>query len=193
MKASIYQLRISLVGVQPPIWRRVLVEGDLPLDQLSGIVQVAMGWYGGHLYSFEIDGMAYTDAGSARELGDREAKGHRLSELLGSKGDGFLYTYDFGDNWEHEIVVEAILEPEPDAHYPICVEGQRACPPEDVGGVWGYEEFLEAIQDPKHPEHEEMMEWAGDEFDPEEFDLDATNRVLRRGRWRDGDSGLGAW
>jgi len=99
--------------------------------------------------------------------------------LIRSEGARFTYTYDFGDNWEHVIDVEKILDEDADGQYPRCVDGQRACPPEDVGGVWGYEAFLEVMRDPKHPEHEERLEWVGEEFDPEEFDKDVVNQVLR--------------
>jgi hypothetical protein len=89
------------------------------------------------------------------------------------------YEYDFGDSWEHELLVEKILPPEPGVRYPLCLKGKGACPPEDVGGVWGYDSFLEAIADPKHPEHDDMLEWVGGEFDPEAFDLDEVNEALR--------------
>ena len=91
----------------------------------------------------------------------------------------FVYEYDFGDSWEHELLVEKILPPEKGAHYPRCIKAKRACPPEDVGGVWGYDDFLEAIQDPDHPDHEDMLEWVGGEFDPEAVDLDEINETLR--------------
>jgi hypothetical protein len=89
------------------------------------------------------------------------------------------YTYDFGDNWEHTIQIEKVVDAEPGIRYPRCIDGKRACPPEDCGGAWGYGDFLKAIQDPKHSEHEEMTEWIGGEFDPEEFDLAAVNNGLR--------------
>jgi hypothetical protein len=91
----------------------------------------------------------------------------------------FTYEYDFGDSWQHEVVLEKTLEPEPKIKYPRCIEGERACPPEDCGGIWGYAEFVEAIRDPQHENHEEMLEWGGGEFDPEGFDLNVVNRELR--------------
>lgn len=179
MATKVFQLKISLKGIRPPIWRRVLVRGDTTLDGLHEIVQEAMGWWGHHLYSFDIAGLSYTDSETALDFGDEEAAGVRLDALLRSEGTRFLYTYDFGDNWEHVIEVEKIVDPTPGARYPSCIAGRRACPPEDVGGVWGYEEFLEAIKDPNHEEHAEMLEWVGEGYDPEEFDLDEVDRGLQ--------------
>ncbi len=102
----------------------------------------------------------------------------RLSRIIGGENFKFSYTYDFGDNWEHEILVEKILPPEEDRDYPVCLAGKRACPPEDIGGVWGYMEFVEAMRDPKHPRHEEFSEWCEDPFDPEAFDVDEVNGRL---------------
>jgi Plasmid pRiA4b ORF-3-like protein len=103
----------------------------------------------------------------------------RLSRVVASGIKKFTYTYDFGDNWDHAILVEKTLEAEPGVRYPRCVGGKRACPPEDCGGPWGYGDFLEAVGDPRHPEHEEMLEWAGGEFDPEAFDIETVNEELR--------------
>jgi len=102
----------------------------------------------------------------------------RLNQIADA-GAKFVYEYDFGDSWEHILLVEKVLPMEPDQQYPVCIKGKRACPPEDVGGVWGYYGFLEAIQDPDHPEHEDYLEWIGEDFDPEAFDLDAVNAALR--------------
>jgi hypothetical protein len=142
--------------------------------------QDAMGWYGYHLYDFDIDGLSYTDEETAEEYGGEVARGVRLNALVIEEGARFLYTYDFGDNWQHLVELEKILSPEPGAHYPRCIAGRRACPPEDVGGIWGYEEFLAAIKDPTHPDHRDMPERAGEEFDPAAFDLDDVNRGFHR-------------
>jgi hypothetical protein len=103
----------------------------------------------------------------------------KLNQIAPREKHKFIYEYDFGDSWEHVILVEKILSPEPGATYPECVKGRRARPPEDVGGIWGYADFLEAIRDPTHPEHESYVEWIGGEFDPEAFDLDEVNAALR--------------
>ena len=116
-----------------------------------------------------------------RPGGDEDEDGIRLSQVFtGKKKARIVYEYDFGDSWQHEIVLEKTLEPEPKVKYPRCVEGARACPPEDCGGIWGYADFLEAISDPKHPDHRDMKEWIGGKFDPEKFSVDAVNKELRR-------------
>jgi Plasmid pRiA4b ORF-3-like protein len=175
---AVYQLKITLRDIRPPIWRRVQVK-DCTLSQLHEIIQVAMGWEFSHLYSFDVNGVDYGDpemtGGELDMEDDRRAK---LSRLVPGEKFRFHYTYDFGDNWEHEILVEKILPREEGRRYPVCVDGKRACPPEDVGAAWGYHEFVEAIRNPDHPEHEERLEWAGGEFDPEAFDIDAVNQKL---------------
>jgi hypothetical protein len=174
----VYQLKITLRDSRPPIWRRVQVK-DSTLSQLHPIIQAAMGWEFSHLYSFKVDGIDYADpdmTGDDLEMeDDRKAK---LSRLVTGEKFKFRYTYDFGDNWQHDIVVEKVLPPEPGKTYPVCVDGKRAGPPEDIGGVWGYVEFIEAMQDPKHPRHDEFADWFEDEFDPEVFDIDEVNRRL---------------
>ena len=177
---AVYQLKITLRDVRPPVWRRVQVE-DCTLAELHEIIQVAMGWKFSHLYSFEVDGSEYGDpemtGGELDMKSDRRAK---LSRLIRGEKFKFSYTYDFGDNWEHEILVEKILPPEDGRAYPVCVDGKRAGPPEDVGGAWGYMELIEAVRDPNHERHEEFQEWFEDEFDPEAFDIDAVNLRLNK-------------
>jgi hypothetical protein len=179
-RTQIYQIKVTLQGSDPPIWRRIQVRGDTPLDKLHDILQVVMGWTNSHLHQF-IVGEAYFGPSNPYyeelELSDESA--FKLSRITRSEGSAFIYEYDFGDSWTHELRVEKIIPPE-GGQYPVCLAGERACPPEDVGGVWGYEEFLEAIRDPDHPEHERYIEWIGGEFDPEAFDLEAVNAALRR-------------
>jgi hypothetical protein len=181
-KASdrIHQMKITLKGVKPPIWRRVEVPGEFTLYQLHAVIQAAMGWEGGHLHAFRIYGQEYgmPDDEWGMEVEDENA--FTLDGLHFSEKAKFIYQYDFGDDWVHEVLVEKILPREAGRHYPICVKGKRACPPEDVGGVWGYADFLEIMADPKHPEREGLMDWAGGAFDPEEFDLERVNRMLNR-------------
>ena len=177
---SIYQLKITLNDSKPPIWRRILVPDSISLHQLHTILQIVMGWTNSHLHQFIIDDEYYGDP-EDDEMGDmKNEKRYRLNQFVRRKGFKFIYEYDFGDSWEHIILVEAILPIQKGAQYPICLEGKRACPPEDVGGVWGYEEFLEVISNPKHPEHEEMLEWVGEDFDPEFFDIEDANLGLRQ-------------
>ena len=177
---AVYQLKIALRNVRPRIWRRVQVR-DCTLAELHEIIQVAMGWEFSHLYSFNIGGVDYGDLDmTGDELDMKDARRARLCRLVRGEKFKFRYTYDFGDNWEHEIVVEKILPPEEGKTYPVCVDGKRAGPPEDVGGVWGYMDFIEAIRDPKHPQHRELAEWYEAPFDPEAFDIDELNRRLVR-------------
>lgn len=179
--APIYQLKVTLDETDPPIWRRVLVPGDMTLPKLHRVLQVVMGWYDSHLHQFKAGGASYgVPDPEFPELDTKNERSVRLSQLAPRDKDRFIYEYDFGDSWEHEIVVEQILPAAPGAQYPICVEGKRACPPEDCGGVWGYESFLEAISDRDHPEHDDMLRWAGGAFDPEAFDLSRVNAQLRR-------------
>ncbi len=190
--APIYQLKITLNSTRPPVWRRVLVPGDTTLRQLHDLLQIVMGWTDSHLHQFVIGGATY-GATEYDDEGDLELlpeQRYRLSQVVPKPGARFVYEYDFGDGWNHTVLVEKIVPPEPGAHYPLCVAGKRACPPEDVGGVWGYETFLEAIRNPRHPEHEEYLEWVGGDFDPDAFDVEAGNAQLRRmGRGRSADVG----
>jgi len=176
----IYQLKITLKDFRPPIWRRVLVPGNFNLYQLHWVVQAAMGWSDSHLHQFIIGGDYYGLPSPDDWEPMQDERRFTLSRMASSPKDKFVYEYDFGDSWEHEVVVEKILPPEPGVKYPLCVTGKGACPPEDVGGVWGYAEFLEAIRDPNHAEHDEYLEWVGGEFDPHAFDIEAVNRALRR-------------
>jgi hypothetical protein len=183
-KTKIYEIKIELREVRPAVLRRVQVPGELSLAGLHAVVQVAMGWTDSHLHEFDVDGARYGlpdpdwDAG---EVGD-EAR-VTLFRLLG-QGDRAGYVYDFGDGWTHRLTVEKVLAPEPGVSYPRCVSGRRACPPEDVGGPWGYDEFVAAIADPAHPEHEHYREWIGGLFDPAAFDVDAVNAALAELAWR---------
>jgi len=178
--AAIYTLRIELQHIEPLIWRRVHVATDISLPKLHNVLQVVMGWTDSHLHSFRIGNHAYTNTEDFEDLNMLPAKGHKLGALLGSTLREFEYEYDFGDSWEHRIIVEASSKPVVDWPYPLCVAGERACPPEDVGGVPGYQDFLRAIAEPNHEEHESMLVWIGGAYDPEGFDINCVNRELRR-------------
>lgn len=181
MKAqdAIYQIKVTLQNSKPPIWRRLLVPGDTTLADLHDIIQVAMGWEDYHLHQFIIQGEYYGEPSPDDLFDVHDERKVTLRQIAPHEGFRFRYEYDFGDGWLHQILVEKILPPEPGQFYPVCIAGKQACPPEDVGGIWGYYEFLEAIQDPDHPEHEDYLEWIGGEFDPEAFDLEAVNQGLR--------------
>jgi hypothetical protein len=182
---KIFQLKISLDEIQPSIWRRLRVPGDVSLFKLHFIFQIAMGWTNSHLHEFHIGDQYYgipdEDAWDTREI--KEEKEYRLEQVIPSKGFQFSYLYDFGDSWEHTILVEDILESMDGEICPRCLDGARACPPEDAGGIWGYEEFLEVITDPDNPEHDSYLTWIGGAFDPDAFDrlrIDAELRNIDR-------------
>jgi len=180
-EAPIYQLKITLRDSKPPIWRRVLVPGDIALGELHYVIQIAMGWYNSHLHQFIVGDLYYSNPsfGLDEYAGNVKSENRAiLSRIVSGEKFKFTYEYDFGDSWEHTILVEKILPPDPQRKLPVCIKGKRACPPEDIGGVWGYDTFLEAINNPEHPEHAMYREWIGGDFDPETFDLDAINRRL---------------
>lgn len=176
--SNIYQFKITLLGVRPQIWRRIEVPETYTFWDLHVAIQDAMGWLDCHLHEFEIPkpGTRHPDhiGIPGDEWGDDrtvlEGWHVPIARYFTLKNPIALYNYDFGDGWEHQVRLEAIVQPEPRRKYPRCLDGARACPPEDVGGVSGYWDFLKAIKNPKHPEHQELLEWAGGSFDPERFD-----------------------
>ncbi len=179
-KNDIYQIKVSLKHSKPPIWRRIEVRGDTRLDELHHILQTTMGWWDAHLHQYIVGrtfyGQLHPDYGMMDMLDESKYSLNQIAPGIKSK---FVYEYDFGDSWEHDIVVEKILAPEKGVHYPRCIKGKRACPPEDIGGVWGYANFVEIIKNPKHPQHDDMLEWVGGDFDPEVFDMAEINESLR--------------
>lgn len=179
-EGDIAQIKVSLQYVEPAIWRRLEVPAEIKLARLHIALQAAIGWQDYHLHAFRIGDIEYGLPDPDYEPMGVPLKDDRRATLrsLVNVGESFVYEYDFGDGWEHEILVEAVLAPRPRTRYPRVVDGARACPPEDVGGPPGYEGFLEAVGDPHHAEHDSMLEWAGGSFDPEAFDLDAANREL---------------
>jgi hypothetical protein len=180
----LYQFRIFLLDIYPLIWRRIQVK-DGTLDKLHEHIQTAMGWTNSHLHHFKIRGKDYGDPvlldENFEEFDYSDSTTTKLNAILPRSGKRFLfeYEYDFGDGWRHEVLFEGCLRAERGKRYPVCVERARACPPEDVGGTWGYEEYLEAMADPDHERHEEFLGWRGP-FDPEAFDpVKATKRMWR--------------
>src|SRR5260370_5964742 len=177
---EIYQIKVTLLGTNPPIWRRLLAPASLTLEQLHHVLQLAMGWEGCHMHDFQIGPKRYGIPDPDEVLMgmppvDNE-RTVRLFSVLGKPGAKAVYTYDFGDTWEHSITVEKVLPPESGQAYPFCLGGKRHGPPEDCGGLPGFYNLLEAIGDPKHDQHEELLEWLGDDFDPEAFSVDEVNR-----------------
>jgi hypothetical protein len=181
--APVYQIKVSLQGASPPIWRRLEVPADIGLADLHHALQAAFDWEDSHLHVFET---AHGSFGVAdRELGHRAEAPVTLEQVAGGAGDRLRYTYDFGDDWTHQIVVEKVLDRQPVA-YPRCTGGRRAAPPEDCGGIWGYTELVEILGDPGHPEHRDRLEWLGLDsaagFRPGDFDAAAITRRLTRPR-----------
>ena len=176
----VYQIKVTLKGSRPPIWRRMQVISDTTLAQLHRLLQCVMGWEDAHLSQFVVSGIRYGDPRLLGELDAADARTVPLATLGLREKRKCLYEYDFGNSWEHELLVEEILPRDEGKRYPVCLTGKRACPPEDCGGIWGYASFLAAIRDPEHPEHDEMLAWVGGEFDPDILDLDEVSRELQQ-------------
>jgi hypothetical protein len=187
----LYQFKLTLLDIRPPIWRRIQVK-DGTLDKLHEHIQTAMGWTNSHLHHFRIGEQLYGDPmlmqENFEEMEYEDSTSTKLSEILPKSGKRFRweYEYDFGDGWRHEVLFEGCVQAERGKRYPVCIEGARSCPPEDVGGAWGYQEFLEAITDPEHEEHDGLLEWAGGSFEPEAFDSAVATKAMHRGLpdWR---------
>jgi hypothetical protein len=178
--SPLYQIKVTLQGLRPPVWRRLQVPGDISLSKLHQVLQVAMGWTNSHLHQFKVGEEYYGEAGAEFGLEVKSERRAKLNQVAPAEKSRFLYEYDFGDSWEHEILVEKILPPAPGVGPPVCLAGKRACPPEDCGGVWGYAEMLDVLQHPNTARYEEITEWLGGEFDAEAFPLDAINADLKR-------------
>jgi hypothetical protein len=183
----VYQIKITLDETEPPVWRRVLVSDKSNLLDLHDVIQRVMPWEDYHLHEFNIGDVRYGDpqAEEGEDVDIQDELDYALKELKISAGDRLSYIYDFGDSWEHTLEVEKVMPLEKGIRLPACTGGARACPPEDVGGPAGFAAFLEAISNPKNEDHDELLEWAGGEYDPEEFDLEAADSSLHRGRNRD--------
>jgi hypothetical protein len=178
----VFQVRISLEDIEPPVWRRVLIPGGVNLSKLHDIFQAAMGWTNSHLHSFTIDAKLYGpqfDDYPDDELDETECT---VSFALRGSVLHFSYEYDFGDSWTHKVVVEDVSWAPYVLKHGVCLDGGGACPPEDVGGTGGYEEFLAALADPLHEEHDNYLVWVGYKFDPEAFNVAAANAALQRVR-----------
>lgn len=204
--AQVHELKIILRGSKPPIWRRTAVPSDMNLGDLHQVIQVVMGWENYHLHQFvapnrqpkptreelaSLDWQArYEKLTMCRDRcwsnprmeveGAEDERKVKLCELAPAVKSKFIYEYDFGDGWEHEIKVVKVGPPVEGVKYPVCLAGELACPPEDCGGIWGYYEMLEALKDPKHEQHKEFIEWIGGSFDPERFNLNKVNASLAK-------------
>jgi|GEM_PF-1063182 len=179
---QVYQLKVALLEIEPIIWRRFLVPSSVTLHRLHLILQDVMGWSNYHLYRFQIGREEYGEPDPDNEFYELNFKNSRrmkLGQVVTKKGDVFRYEYDFGDSWEHMLLVEDILKYRPDMRYPVCLAGERACPPEDCGGPHGYANLLEIISDPDHEEYQDMMTWLGGNFSPDSFDIEMVNQRLK--------------
>jgi hypothetical protein len=174
-KEKIYHLHIGLDGTTPLVWREVLVPGTFTLEALHSVFQLVMGWQMSHLYDFEIAGARYSEPDEFDDIPTKPV----TKSLAAAIGDekSFAYNYDFGDGWRHIVEVKAIL-PRDEFNYPLCIGGGKACPPEDCGGLPGFEEFKEQIANTKDPEHRRMLIWVGGYFDPKSFDANRINRDM---------------
>lgn len=175
-----YSLRIELMRSEPLIWRRLLVPATITLPKLHRAIQGAMGWTNSHLHQFCIGEDCYGQADLDDDGRLIDEKGIKLSGVLDEQVSEFIYEYDFGDDWQHRVVLEQSLQSHPSWTGSLCTAGQRACPPEDVGGIWGYGEFLSVIADPQHEQHVDMLHWVGGVFDPEGFDINSANSRIRK-------------
>jgi hypothetical protein len=176
---NVFQLKVTLMGSKPPIWRRILVSETVTLPKLHRILQVTMGWTDSHLHSFSKGQEFFGEPLEHMEYMRSEAR-VKLNSLLLREKDTLAYEYDFGDGWEHKIVLEKILPADGTVKLPVCVAGKLACPPEDCGGIWGYYQLLDVLADPDHPEHENMKEWLCGDLYPEHFDLAGVNALLAK-------------
>ena len=189
---EIYQLKITLLGTDPPIWRRLLVPAEFTLAQLHHVLQVAMGWSDDHMHGFSVGkrriGPINPEGQFMDDLEEEDERTVTVSDVLAKVGSKVTYTYDFGDDWDHVMVLEKRLPFDPNLTYPVCTDGQLACPPEDCGGVYGFYDLVEARADPNHSRHQEMFDWLEGDFDPQAFSVDNVNRKLtlvrRRGKAR---------
>ena len=175
---EVYVVKVTLLGTSPPVWRRILVPRDITLQHLHRTLQTVMGWTNSHLHQFVVQRQRISDPRS--RVGTKVANENRtrLGELIWTVGARLLYEYDFGDGWQHELLLEEVLLGD-ETFQQTCVAGKRCCPPEDCGGPQGFAELLQALQDANHPSHEEACEWLGD-YVPESFSAEEINRRLRR-------------
>ena len=184
MNAPIYELTVTLRESTPRIWRRLLVPSTITLSDLHTVLQRTMGWTNSHRHEFEAGGVRYGTNDPEDDTQRMSERRTTLDQVLRQPQEILRYEYDFGDSWEHDVVLERILPPDPVHLYPLVTAGARACPPEDVGGIGGYKDLLDALPDPHRPEQEDTAAGIGRAFDPDAFDLREVNRLLHGGRRR---------
>ena len=173
---NILKLRITIPDIEPEIWREILIENDITFKKLHEIIQLSFGWTNSHLYNFDVNGILFSMPDKEFENNDLDVK-NKITEFLIEKGQKAFYTYDFGDNWEHEIKIVDVLKKEKGIRYPKCLDGRRNGPPEDCGGIPGYEDVIDALTGKDKSEYEDLLEWLGN-YDPEKFDIDKINKAI---------------
>jgi hypothetical protein len=178
---EVYVVKVTLLGTSPPVWRRILVPREITLRNLHRTLQIVMGWTNSHLHQFVLQRQKFSDPRQRVGTKVADESRTRLGDLIWTVGARLLYEYDFGDGWQHELLLEEILRGD-ESFRQLCVAGDRNCPPEDCGGSTGFSELLKVLQDSTHPEHDDIREWAGD-FVPESFSADDINRRLRRRKY----------
>lgn len=182
MANKIYRIKIALRDFKPKIWRRILIPSDIYLSEFHLIIQIAMGWSNCHLHQFIKNNKYYRERMMYDDFWDEmeniDYENIKVSDLLKKEKEKVVYEYDFGDSWEHDIILEKILEVDNNLEYPVCLKGKMNCPPEDCGGVWGYSDMLEVLKDTDHEEYESYLEWLGEDFDPEYFDENEVNELF---------------
>jgi hypothetical protein len=174
-----YQIKVALIGIEPEIWRRFVVPSSIKLSRLHHVIQEVMGWTNSHLHRFTFGPTEYSDVDFELDMEHEDESQVKLVDLVAHPPSALMYEYDFGDSWDHMVIVEDYWLGS-EIEMPVCVGGARACPPEDVGGKHGYEEFVRVLRDPKDEQHEDMVRWVGEAFDRDAFDLDVVNARLRR-------------
>jgi hypothetical protein len=180
-------MKVGVLETEPMVWRRFLIPSTVTLHRLHLVLQIVMGWQNYHLYRFKIGEKQYAEPDpddDFYELPFLSSKTKKLGSAVKQKGDFFIYEYDFGDSWEHQLLLEDIIESDPDKHYPVCLGGENACPREDSGGPHGYAEMLKTSQNPYDEEFESTRTWLGKDFNPRRFDPEHANRILRSMRLR---------
>lgn len=185
VETRVYQMKVTIRHTRPPIWRRFLVRSDTTLYELHLALQVVLGWRNTRLYQFLIDGVSYSDSVTADDLGPKwgvqNGEAIHLHEMISEEKAKFLYIYNFGHYWEHEVLLERILPLQSSGQYPWCLKGKRACPPEDIGGPMNYGLFLQSLEQGGRPPGN--LRWPSQSFDPEAFDLQAVNEELKQIEW----------
>jgi hypothetical protein len=184
---TILQVKISLLESDPLVWRTVLLPSSFTLAKLHEVIQFAMGWEFSHLHEFQTKSGSYSDPKYFTDGFGKKPENEKkvdLASFVEAQIRKFTYIYDFGDGWQHEIKIEKVLKKDPKIHYPVCIAGENACPPEDCGGLPGYYEILDLLSNPRKKDENGMREWVGPDFNPKHFDAEAVNKKhLWKKRW----------